>query len=85
MLKVLYYPLNVEEITEINENGEETIKKEREKTNVEYPSYGEVISATAWDGTAEIQAITENEIMIIETDSTGKALKAGKATVTSKA
>ena len=36
MLKVLYYPLNVEEITEINENGEETIKKEREKTNVEY-------------------------------------------------
>lgn len=57
----------------------------RTGSNVEYPSYGEVISATAWDGTAEIQAITGNEIMIIETDSTGKALKAGKATVTSKA
>ena len=40
-----------------------------------YPNYGEVISATAWNGTDEIAATTGNQIMIIETDATGKALK----------
>lgn len=50
---------------------------------LEYPTYGEVISGTAWDGTAEISGVTKgNQIMIIETDSNGKALKAGTAVVT---
>lgn len=48
-----------------------------------YPGYGEVISQTAWDGSSAISGLTAgNEIMIIETDSAGKALKAGVATVT---
>lgn len=50
-----------------------------------YPGYGEVISQTDWDGKAAITATTESQIMIIETDSAGKALKAGVATVTAKA
>ncbi len=47
-----------------------------------YPAYGEVITQTTWDGEAVIPATTGNQIMIIETDSAGKALKAGVATVT---
>ncbi len=48
-----------------------------------FPAYGETISNTTWDGTAEISGVTGgNQIMIIETDSSGKALKAGIATVT---
>lgn len=48
-----------------------------------YPSYGEVISQTEWDGSSEISGLTAgNQIMIIETDSDGKALKAGVATIT---
>ena len=50
-----------------------------------YPGYGEVISQTAWDGEAAITATTGSQIMIIETDSEGKALKAGVATVTAHA
>ena len=50
-----------------------------------YPGYGEVISQTTWDGEAAITATTGSQIMIIETDSEGKALKAGVATVTSHA
>ena len=49
---------------------------------LDYPAYGEVITQTTWDGEAVIPATTGNQIMIIETDSTGKALKAGVATVT---
>lgn len=50
-----------------------------------YPSYGETISATEWDGSAEITGLTAgNQIMIIETDSSGKALKAGVAQITTK-
>lgn len=49
-----------------------------------YPSYGEVISQTAWDGSAAITATTGNQIMVIETDADGKALKAGVTTVTAK-
>ena len=37
------------------------------------------------NGTDEIAAVTGNQIMIIEADSSGKALKAGIATVTAKA
>lgn len=48
-----------------------------------YPAYGEVISATSWDGASEISGLTSgNQIMVIETDAAGKALKAGLATVT---
>lgn len=48
-----------------------------------YPSYGEVISQTEWNGSSEISGLTAgNQIMIIETDSDGKALKAGVATIT---
>ena len=53
--------------------------------SLDYPAYGEVITQTAWDGKAVIAATTGNQIMIIETDSSGKALKAGVATVTAKA
>lgn len=48
---------------------------------LDYPSYGEVISATAWGGSQAITATAGQQIMIIETDSTGKALKAGVAMV----
>ena len=46
-----------------------------------YPAYGEVITQTTWDGEAAITATAGQQIMIIETDSTGKALKAGVAMV----
>lgn len=49
-----------------------------------YPAYGEVVNATAWDGIAEIKAESGSEIMVIETDSENKTIKAGIATVTSK-
>lgn len=49
-----------------------------------YPAYGEVISQTSWDGSAAITATTGNQIMVIETGTDGKALKAGVATVTAK-
>jgi len=38
---------------------------------------------TAWNGTDDIAAVTGNEIVIVEVDSGGLAVKAGKATVTS--
>lgn len=47
-----------------------------------YPAYGEVISSTAWDGAEAITATTGQQVMIIETDADGKALKAGVASVT---
>lgn len=50
-----------------------------------YPAYGEVITATTWNGSAAITATAGQEIMIIETDADGKALKAGVATVTTGA
>lgn len=40
---------------------------------------------TAWNGTVDITAITGNEIVIVEIDADDKAVKAGKATVASKA
>ena len=50
-----------------------------------YPSYGETISGTEWNGTDELTGLTAgNQIMIIETDSSGKALKAGVAEITTK-
>ena len=52
---------------------------------LDYPAYGEVISQTSWDGSSDITATAGQQIMIIETDTDGKALKAGVATVTAKA
>ncbi len=50
-----------------------------------YPSYGEVISQTEWNGTSAISnATTGQQIMIIETDENKKALKVGVATITAK-
>ena len=48
-----------------------------------FPSYGETVSDTPWDGTSPISGLVEgNQIMIIETDADGKALKAGIAEIT---
>ena len=46
--------------------------------------YGADVSSgwTAWNGTDEITATTGNEIGIVEADSSNKAVKAGKTTVT---
>ena len=50
-----------------------------------YPAYGETITQTSWDGTSEISGLTGGQqIMVIEADSAGKALKAGVATITVK-
>lgn len=49
-----------------------------------YPSYGETIKNTEWDGSAAITAESGQQIMIIETDKDGKALKAGVALVTAE-
>lgn len=50
---------------------------------IPYPAYNEVISQTSWDGTSDISGLTGGQqIMVIETDSNGKALKAGVATIT---
>ena len=52
---------------------------------ISYPTYGEVISQTAWDGSTAISGLTGGQqIMIIETDNAGKALKAGVAEITVK-
>ena len=50
-----------------------------------YPAYGETITQTSWDGTSEISDLTGGQqIMVIEADSAGKALKAGVAAITVK-
>ena len=52
---------------------------------LEYPAYGETVSQTAWDGSAEITGLSAgNQLMVIETDSAGRALKAGTAIITVK-
>lgn len=38
-----------------------------------------------WNGSADITAVTGNDIVIVEVDSNNKAVKAGKAMVTAKA
>lgn len=56
-------------------------------TTVTLPTqYGaSVADWTAWNGTDEITATTGNEIGIVEADSSGGAVKAGKTTVTAMA
>jgi len=50
------------------------------------PTFNQLISGgyTNWDGAADITATTGNSVLIVEVDSTGKAKKAGQATVTAK-
>ena len=52
-----------------------------------FPTINEVLTTgyTVWDGLADITATTGNEIMIVEVDSSNKAKKAGKITVSAKA
>lgn len=56
--------------------------------SVTLPAYNDVCNTTAgyttWNGTSDITATTGNEIAVIEVDSSYKAIKAGKTTVTSK-
>lgn len=51
------------------------------------PEYGDEpgIDWTVWNGTDDIAATTGDEIAIVELDSNGKAIKGGKAEVTSNA
>ena len=48
------------------------------------PKYHEVIGTgggyTTWDGTSEVTATSGQEVMVVEVDSSNRALKAGKAT-----
>jgi hypothetical protein len=54
--------------------------------NCTLPDYGTNVKLMSpWDGTSDITAATGKEILIIECDSTYKAVKAGIATVTAKA
>ena len=55
--------------------------------SVDIPAAGEVCSTgwTDWNGTANIVATTGNEIVVVEVDGNGKAVKAGTATVAAKA
>lgn len=48
------------------------------------PAYNEIckLGYTPWNGTDEISAKSEDEIVVVETTKEGKARKAGKATVT---
>lgn len=55
------------------------------KAPLTYPAYGEVISSTEWDGSSEISGLTAGQqILVIETDSAGKTVKAGAATISTK-
>lgn len=55
--------------------------------SVTLPVYDESCTTgfTAWDGAADITAATGQKILLVETDSAGKAKAAGIATVTAKA
>lgn len=50
------------------------------------PKYHEVIGTgggyTTWDGTSEVTATSGQEVMVVEVDSSNRALKAGKNTAT---
>lgn len=50
------------------------------------PNYEDVLTTgySTWDGVADLTATTGNEIMVVEVDSSNKAKKVGKTTVTSK-
>lgn len=52
------------------------------KAPLAFPYYGQVMEQTEWNGTSDITGLTQGDsILIVETDSEGKALKAGSAVV----
>ena len=66
--------------------GSNIYKYKTGSSSIAYPAYQEDCSGlTTWDGTTAIKATTGNQIMVVECDSSNKALKAGIATVTAKA
>ena len=58
--------------------------KTKVRTTVTLPSYGAAVGSdwTAWDGSQAIQAITGQQVGVVEVDSGGKAVAGGTATVT---
>lgn len=61
--------------------------KYKTASSVNAPEFGAECKSgyTAWDGVSEIAATTGNKILIVEVDTNNKAVKAGSATVASKA
>lgn len=61
--------------------------KYKTASSVTVPEFGADCKTgyTAWDGVSEITATTGNKILIVEVDANNKAVKAGSATVASKA
>lgn len=61
--------------------------KYKTASSVTVPEFGAECRSgyTAWDGVSEITATTGNKILIVEVDANNKAVKAGSATVASKA
>lgn len=61
--------------------------KYKTASSVNAPEFGAECKSgyTAWDGVSEITATTGNKILIVEVDANNKAVKAGSATVASKA
>lgn len=61
--------------------------KYKTASSVTVPEFGAECKSgyTAWDGVSEITATTGNKILIVEVDANNKAVKAGSATVASKA
>ena len=61
--------------------------KYKTASSVTAPEFGAECKSgyTAWDGVSEITATTGNKILIVEVDANNKAVKAGSATVASKA
>lgn len=74
-------------ITVVPEISAGNAYKYRTGAAVSLPALGEYCNEdwTDWDGTSNITAATGDEIVIVETDGEGMVVKAGKATVTSKA
>lgn len=61
--------------------------KYKTASSVTVPEFGTECKSgyTAWDGVSEITATTGTKILIVEVDANNKAVKAGSATVASKA
>lgn len=61
--------------------------KYKTASSVTVPEFGAECKSgyIAWDGVSEIAATTDNKILIVEVDANNKAVKAGSATVASKA
>ncbi len=55
-------------------------------SNIGLPAVGAICDTgwTAWNGSADITAITGNDIVVVEVDTNNKAVKAGKTVVTAK-